>query len=77
MMVASSGLGMTRRTSRSIWATIWVVSSTRVPAGGRACRVIWPESTVGKKSSPRKGTSSIVAATGTEKADTQSGADAS
>ena len=59
----SSSCGMTWRTSRSIWATIWVVSSMRVPGWVRTCKVIWPESTAGKKSSPRNGTSTIDTAT--------------
>ena len=41
----------TRRQSRS-------VSSMRVPAGARTCSVIWPASTVGKKSAPSNGSSS-------------------
>ena len=52
MMVSISLGGITWRISRSISAKITSVCSMRVPEGARACRRIWPESTVGKKSRP-------------------------
>ncbi len=48
--------GITERISRSRAAKRISVSSMREPAGPRACRRIWPESTSGKKSSPTNAT---------------------
>ena len=52
IIVSISRGGITSRISRSIAANLTSVSSRRVPAGARACSRIWPESTLGKKSSP-------------------------
>ncbi len=53
--VPSSSGGMRRRISASTWSATIVVCSMRVPVGVRKCSRIWPASTLGKKSRPRKG----------------------
>ena len=54
IIISNSSAGMTARISCSMAANRASVSSMRVPAGARAWRRIWPESTFGKKSWPTR-----------------------
>ena len=52
-----SSAGTVSRMASSILPNSTEASSSRVPTGARTCRVIWPESTEGKKLPPRNGAS--------------------
>ena len=54
-IVSSWSFGISWRIAASTSSARRAVSSIRVPVGARRCRRIWPASTLGKKSRPRKG----------------------
>ena len=62
LMVRSSLAGITSRMLCSTCATIFSVSSSRMPRGARTCILRMPTSEVGKKSVPMTGASTPVAA---------------